>query len=272
MKRMTKQIAAALAISALSIGTAHAVLVTQWNYTNEAGFTDWAPDATVTGSGDSGDILNLPTTLSWGTNNESSLVADSPTSGTVFTNGAPADGVPLIHNNFPIALGISLESATLSSVLTLTPIAPNPPYDGSGPGLQAPTIEFDILFSETENNPASGICADGSQLSDPANAAGCQDIFVLSNPDSLGSSIPFTFDGIDYLITIGGEGLGPLSAEACAAAGASAGCIGFLTEENTDNIFQANFTITAQVIPEPAMLGLLGLALGGMGFARRRRK
>lgn len=271
MKRVTKQIAAALAVSALSIGTAHAVLVTQWDYTNEAGFSDWAPVPDVTASGDSGDLLNLPTTLSWGTNNESSLVADSPVSGTVDTNGAPANGVPLIHNNFPIALGISLDSAVLSSVLTLVPIAPNPPFDGSDPPLQAPTIEFDILFAETENNPASGICADGSLLSDPANDAGCQDIFVLSNPDALGSSIPFSFDGVNYLITIGGEGLGALSDEACAAAGADDGCIGFLTEENTDNTFQANFTITAQ-IPEPAMLGLLGLALGGMGFARLRRK
>jgi hypothetical protein len=199
-------------------------------------------------------------------------VADSPVSGTVFTNGAAADGVPLIHNNFPIALGVSLESAVLSSVLTLTPIAPNPPFDGSGPTLQAPTIEFDILFAETENDPASGICADGSAAGVGDNAAGCRDIFVLSNPGSLGSSIPFTFDGVDYTITIGGEGLGPLSDGACAAVGADAGCIGFLTEENTDNIFQANFTITAQVIPEPAMLGLLGLALGGMGFARLRRK
>lgn len=264
MKRILKHAAAALTAGALSIGTAHAVLITQFSYYNEAGFSAWAPQSQVSGSGDSGAVLGLATELQWG--GASSLTSDSPVTGTINTNGAAEAGVPLIHANFPIALGISLKSATLTDALQLTPIAPI-----SGPTFDAPTLNFNILFQETVNDPASGVCADGTLRSDAVNAAGCRDIFVLSNPGELtGGS--FVFDDYLYTVTITAAGLGPLSNAACAAAGASAGCIGFLTAENQENTLQPFFQITAQFIPEPGMLALLGLGLGALGFTRRRKQ
>lgn len=266
MKRVTKQIAAALAVSALSIGTAHAVLITQWSYINEAGFSAFSPAGDVTASGDSGDILNMPTTLSWGSNNESSLVADSPATGTVFTNGPQVPGVPLTHNNFPIALGISLDSATLTDALRLTPVVP------PGMDVDAPTLEFEILFVETPNDGgANGACLGGGTSGVGPDSAGCRDIFVLNNPGELGP-VQFTIDDFLYTATITSQGLGTLSDEACAAVGAGPGCIGFLTPENQTSTLATFFTITAQQIPEPGMLTLLGLGLGAFAFSRRRKQ
>lgn len=266
MKRMLKQLAAALSLSVLSIGSAHAVLITEWSYTNEAGFSTWTPVPEVTGSGNSGDILNLPTTLSWGDGDSSSLVANSPVNGIIETNGAPAPGVSLTHNNFSIPLGLSLETAVLRDVLRLTPLAPM-----GGPSFDAPELSFEILFAETENDPSDGVCADGSARALAVNSAGCRDIFVLNNPDELlGGS--FVLDDYLYTVIITVEGLGPLSDGACAAVGADAGCIGFLTMENQTNTLQPFFQIIAQQIPEPDLLALLGLGLGALGFTRRRKQ
>lgn len=267
MKRTLKQLAAALAVGALSIGTAHAVMITQWTYTNEAGWSSFEGEGTITPSGDSGDILNLPTTLSWGPNNSSSLVADSPISGTVFTNGPQVPGVPLTHNNFPIALGTSLTGAVLTDALRLTPVVPPVGVD-----FDAPTLNFDISFLETPNEGgAGGVCAGGGISGDAENAAGCQDIFVLNNPGELGEG-SFVFDGFLYTVSIDAVGLGPLSAEACAAVGAAEGCIGFMTPENETSTLETFFTISAVAIPEPGLLGLLGIGLGALGFTRRRKQ
>lgn len=269
MKRMLKQVAAALAVGALSIGTAHAVLITQFSYNNEAGFINTVGQGTtvINESGNSGALLGLPTTLSWGPNNSSSLVANSPVMGVVNTNGAAVPGVPLTHNNFPIALGNSLQSTVLRDALRLTPIAPM-----GGPDFDAPILEFEILFAETPNaGGAGGVCAGGGVSGDADNLEGCQDIFVLNNPGEL-SAGSFVFDGFLYTVFIDAVGLGPLSAEACAAVGAAAGCIGFLTPENQRSTLETFFRITAVEIPEPDMLALLGLSLGALGFIRRRRK
>ena len=271
MKRMLKQLAAALTVGALSIGTAHAVLITQWTYNNEAGFSAFTGEGgtVINSSGNSGVILGLPTTLSWGPNNSSSLVADSPVIGVVNTNGAQVPGVPLTHNNFPIALGNSLESAVLSDALRLTPILPAP-----GPDFDAPVLEFQILFAETPNaGGAGGACAGGGVSGDADNPGGCRDIFVLDNPGAL-LPVQFVVDDFLYTATINAAGLGPLSDDACAAVGAAAGCIGFLTQENATNRLDTFFTITAVPlqIPEPGILALLGLGLGALGFARRRTK
>ena len=268
MKHMLKQLAAALTVGVLSIGTAHAVLITQWAYNNDAGFTAFTGEGAtvITPSGNSGTLQGLPTTLSWGPNNSSSLVANSPVLGVINTNGAAEPGVSLTHNNFPIALGNSLATATLSDALRLTPIVP------PGSDFDAPTLLFQILFTETPNaGGAGGACAGGGVSGDADNPGGCRDIFVLDNPGAL-VPVQFVVDDFLYTATINAAGLGPLSDDACAAAGAASGCIGFLTQENGANDLLTSFTIAAQQIPEPGMLALLGLGLGALGFSRRRNK
>ena len=95
-------------------------------------------------------------------------------------------GATLTHNNFPI-LAPTLTSAQLATALLLTPIAPNPPYDGSvnigpiGPAL------FNILFKETVNESASCPNGQGGTYGSP----NCADIFVLLNPADLDVDLGF---------------------------------------------------------------------------------
>lgn len=140
--------------------TANANLITNWAYTNQAGFeagyTGTSNTATVNdnvaASGNSaggdandlsdnaGNILNtdgnwangvagddaLSTALTWGTpaagagNPQSSLSIDSPINDTMVTDGAWAQGTAITHENWVI-VGDSLTSASVLDGLALIP-------------------------------------------------------------------------------------------------------------------------------------------------------
>jgi hypothetical protein len=81
----------------------------------------------------------------------------------------------------------------------------------------------------------------------------------------------FALDGNIYDVKIFITGLGFLSDLSCSAAGSTNGCIGLITNENAFNQVQVLLAINARTIPEPGILGLMGLALAGLVVLRRRR-
>ncbi|MDR3453763.1 MAG: THxN family PEP-CTERM protein [Rhodoferax sp.] len=267
MKRALRVLLGACALMGLTLSS-HATIVTQWDATVSATWTNVTPSSGVTVSGGG-------TVLSWGTpdgSGQSSLTITNPSAGESVTTyvggGTPpasdiASGGSLTHHNVPIT-GTSLTGATIHDTLTLTAV--NPP--SSGPGL-LPALSFDIAFLETPNSTP---CAAASPPGNP-----CNDIFVL-----LGGFLnqSFNYLGQQYFInafpTSGGV-LSVLSNSACAAvhavnsAAPATGCFGFTTPEGQDTTLAFGFTISTQPlsVPEPGTIALVGLALLGLAVARR---
>ena len=258
-------------------GQASAAMITEWGYVVQSGFSDFAPAAPdqnsapddvtnngVVASAPNAGIGGLPTVLSWGEGSSGpSQLFVTPTVNNppnLFTNGAGVAGAMLTHANNTISgASETLTNAQLTSTLLLTPLQPAP-----GAPIGPLPIIFNILFEETANaGTGGGQCTPGT------GGIPCADIFVLQDPGAL--SFDFILDEFVYTVELTAAGLGPLSDEACAAAGEAAGCIGFITEEGQDNELQTSFTISARPVAEPGTLALLGLGLLGLGIARRRK-
>ncbi len=266
-------LAAAAVPAIFAVQSASAALVTEWTYDAQSAFPSFTPEngdsGAVTGSNPNPDRDNAPTTLSWGVDNESSITIDPSVEGTVQTNGDFEPSATFTHNNFTISdpNDVSLESFVLSTNLQLTAVQPAD-MAGNEENLM---LDFPSMFFESPNVEDCGF----------ASAGNCDDIFVLTD-EGLGqtngvftASDTFDVDDITYTVLLEIAGLSGLSDDQCGAAGASSGCVGFLTQEGEVSQFTSQFRTPAQdapeAVPEPGTLGLLGRGLAGLGFAGRRK-
>ena len=271
-------------VMALAI-PAQAVPVTSWTATVDAGFSSYTSTAGgttgITASGTNA-TLSLPTSLVWpaGSSPQSGLSLSNlgHFNGPIVTNAAPTDTTIVTATNHVIS-GTSLIRATIHDQLSLTPLTP------PGPALPTQFLNFDVAYDETTNTAP---CAA------PSGSTPCADIlaivnlqnggFDISNPNNVFITQHLNnYNGEDYTINLFITGLILLNSTECGSVEASSGlsipanqCIGFISQENNDNTFQASLQILDNgktSIPEPATIALFGSGLFGLGgLIKRRRK
>ncbi len=263
--KLLKSIALAAAVFTAPLASADVV---EWNFNATL---EWitAGSGAPTFSAGGGTQLVSSSSISWGDNDtvgENHTVSGNARSGvdvtagnvagSVFTNGPWALTNALTHFNNSISGSFAtMQTATLLGTLMLTPADP------VGPALPAIMVPFGIQFIETPND---GDC-------DFPATSNCDDIFVMTFGNL---NNQFVYDGVTYFLSLVETtgGLAPLHPDACAQAGAAAGCFGFQTREGEFTPAQFAILITSRPVdvPAPGALALMGLGLLALRQIRRK--